>query len=210
MGANPNITDKYGSSPILLAARKNDFKAIELLKKYGANPNIQNNSKDSVLHRLLNKHNDKLVKNLLKGGAAPNLADISGNTPLHRAVHLDNNEIADTLIGHDADLNIPNKSGKTPIHLALEKGNFKLTIKMLQGPKYIDINAQDKHLDTYLHYAARKRDGDLVKMLLAKGADPGVANALGQTPADLAKEQGDIDTAIQILIWAESRGKSAP
>ena len=70
---------------------------------------------------------------------------------------------------------------------------------MLKGVQ--EINVQDtKNHNTFLHEAVLAKNNTLIKTLLKEGADPHITDALGRTPADLAKEQGDIETAIQILI----------
>lgn len=49
-----------------------------------------------------------------------------------------------------------------------------------------DINFQDDEGYTILHYAADANRLDLVKALLARGADPNLKSARGRTPYDMA------------------------
>ena len=39
-GANPNIRNNHGKTPLQIAAKENDSESVRLLLKYGADPNI--------------------------------------------------------------------------------------------------------------------------------------------------------------------------
>ena len=202
-GADPNILTQNGSTPLLKALKAKNPQLTKKLLDHGADPNISDKAHETPLHRASGRLDNGSLKLLLQYGANPNAKTKAGETPLMRATYADNHEAVDILISEGALVDSPNKHGITAIHNAINTKKTEVAIKMLQNSKH--INAQDKYLNTYLHYAARKRNNELVKVLLEKGADPGIANTLGQTPVDLAKAQGDIDTAIQILIWAESK-----
>jgi ankyrin repeat protein len=51
-------------------------------------------------------------------------------------------------------------------------------------------NSADYLGDTVLHYAAAAGLDKAVQSLLALGADPGIRNAAGETPADVARRRG--------------------
>lgn len=63
--------------------------------------------------------------------------------------------------------------------------------------------------NTALHYAAEKGHADVVKELLARGADPSAANDEGKTAADLARAVGNSDVA-KVLDSASSKKKTKP
>jgi ankyrin repeat protein len=55
--------------------------------------------------------------------------------------------------------------------------------KAPQGaPSPVDVNAQDKELNTPLHFCSRKGFKTIAAWLLAAGADPSVVNVYGDTP----------------------------
>jgi ankyrin repeat protein len=63
----------------------------------------------------------------------------------------------------------------------------------------VDVNAQDDHWGTALHWAVQTGQLDLIKMLLDKGADPNVKNHKGFTPLELALLQWGNDETIELL-----------
>ena len=75
-GADPNITDSYGRTPIFCGHR-------ELLLKYGADPNHQDNDGNTPLMLDVNDNlSASLMEALLKNGADPNIANKDGKTAL--------------------------------------------------------------------------------------------------------------------------------
>ncbi len=70
-----------------------------------------------------------------------------------------------------------------------------------------DLNTRYGPGNTALHYAAEKGHADIVKELLAKGADPSSSNDDGKSPADLARAIGNSDIA-KVLEAAASKKKA--
>ena len=52
-----------------------------------------------------------------------------------------------------------------------------------------DVNVTDKNNEAPLHFAAKKRRMEMVKLLLGAGADPQLCNNKGNTPAQLARDR---------------------
>lgn len=57
-----------------------------------------------------------------------------------------------------------------------------------KSKREVDLNARDDHGGTALHKAAAFANVEMVKFLLAAGADRALKNADGKTPLDLAKQ----------------------
>src|SRR2546425_13007288 len=66
------------------------------------------------------------------------------------------------------------------------------------------VNARQSGGHTPLHEAALGGDAEVVRLLLAAGADPETGNHEGQTPADVARQAGR--AAIADAIDAGARG----
>ena len=84
-GANPNIQEKDGNTPLHVAANPYRPNILEILLKYLANPNIQNLKGRTALHNALGipKH----IELLLAYKANPNIKDKQGRTALHEVIN---------------------------------------------------------------------------------------------------------------------------
>ena len=97
-GANPNITDSTGKTPLFCGHRG-------LLLKYGADPNHQDLDGNTPLMLDVNNNLDlSLMETLLKGGANPNIANKEGKTALFYYVN------------QDEKWNLLLKYGANPLH----------------------------------------------------------------------------------------------
>lgn len=69
-----------------------------------------------------------------------------------------------------------------------------------------DANAPGPHGQSALHIAARDNSNEIVEILLKGGADPGMVDAEGRTPAALAAERGSSRT---LALLPQSTGGTA-
>ncbi|ROT61622.1 putative serine/threonine-protein phosphatase 6 regulatory ankyrin repeat subunit B isoform X3 [Penaeus vannamei] len=82
--------------------------------------------------------------------------------------------------------------GDIPLFLAVDAGNQGLSKELLfhHGPEQVKaIRAHTK--DTALHIACRRRETELVRLLVEAGANTDEKNSAGQTPLHIAAEEGD-------------------
>jgi len=167
-GANPNIQDKDGYTPLHYAAWKGHLKVVELLLEHGANPNIQDKDGYTPLHYAAWKGHLKVVELLLEHGANPNIQKHDGETPLHLAVWEGHLKVVELLLEHGANPNIQeNKYGYTPLHDAVNRC------------------LKNKFGRTPLHFTvSRYHVVDVVRVLLDHGADPTIRDNKGRTPLD--------------------------
>lgn len=124
-GANPNVKNKDGKTPLCLISQNtydvNTEQIFILLLKAGANPNIKDNAGLATLHYLsLCNPNIRLAKILLKFGADPNLrCDYCGETPLGLICSFKRSvEFVKLLVKFGADVYGENDAGKTVLDLA--------------------------------------------------------------------------------------------
>lgn len=204
-GADPNIADTTGMAALYAAvdmqslpwmfgrpenqasSKVTALELIEMLLKRGANPNAAlkavqfqraHTDGDSALgvgatpfHRASKASDLPVMKLLLRYGADPKAVMKNGNNALMLAAGL----------GYrDGNMAVPTKDRGTPedataaIQLCLDNG--------------LSINATGANGDTALHDAVNGREGlEVVRYLIAHGADVGIKNTRGQTPLEAAK-----------------------
>ena len=108
----------------------------------------------------------KRILAVLKAGADIHAADKNGVTALHHAVRFRNVVAVRTLIEQGANVNQAcRKSGSTPLHRAVTSTGAPGTA--------------GKHAEVL----------DIIRLLMAAGADPSITNKAGWTPADYAKDE---------------------
>jgi ankyrin repeat protein len=75
-GANPNIQDANGNSPMMIAVNSGFDEGVGILITYHANVNLPNNSGETPLIRAVQLRKRDLVATLLAAGADPDRADV--------------------------------------------------------------------------------------------------------------------------------------
>jgi ankyrin repeat protein len=126
------------------------------------------------------------------------ITDRRGNTPLQYAAAFGSVEAMRILLDRGADVNARNGFDATPlIWAASYPAKARLLIE-----RGADVNAKSRQLRTPLMVAAAC-DGcsDIVKLLLAKGADPNAAAANGATALGLAAQKGEPES-VRLLLAA--------
>ena len=118
-GANPNIENKDGATPLYVASKsyKNKKDIVELLLKYGADPNYYESGRAPISAASNNGHTD-IVELLLKYGADVNDVISGGYSPLMMACVTGKYDTVKFLLENGAEVNVKNYKGETPLSLA--------------------------------------------------------------------------------------------
>lgn len=74
-GADPDIKDKKGTAPLMLATQLGWIEGVQGLVKYKATVDITNRSGETALIRAVQLRNPDMVRELLKAGANPDKSD---------------------------------------------------------------------------------------------------------------------------------------
>src|SRR5262252_9710399 len=77
-----DVVDASGSTPLLVAASRDDVVQVRQLLKTGANPNVRNKLDTTPLLEAAFHSNAEIIKALLDAGADPNVPGADGQTPL--------------------------------------------------------------------------------------------------------------------------------
>ena len=132
-GANANITDEYGRTPLLHAAHKMRVQALQTLLRAGADVNVADVNGWTALMNICYKSHPKqreacvgLAKTLVRAGADVNAANKDGYTALMNAAGRGGHEeIVQLLLEYGANPLATTKAplSKTALTLARENGN---------------------------------------------------------------------------------------
>jgi len=98
-----DTVDASGSTPLLVAASRDDVAQVRQLLKAGANPNVRNKLDATPLLEAAFHSNSEIIKALLDAGADPNTAGADGQTPLMLLARGTNVAAATTLLDKGAN-----------------------------------------------------------------------------------------------------------
>lgn len=79
-GANPNIRDNKGVTPLVLASQIGFVDGVEALIRKGAKVDIPDSTGETPLISAVHKHDTATMRLLLRAGADPDRADSSGRS----------------------------------------------------------------------------------------------------------------------------------
>lgn len=173
---DPNICNSYGTTPLHVLCLSNDScEVAEELIRSGAQVNATNHFGCTPLHFAVIHRNEWMVQILIKQGADVNLQDMNGNTALHFAV----------------------RNSRTLLYLPEHQtGDSWMVQKLIDNGANIDIFNKD--YETPLMWAIREDNMELVKELLACGADVNARKAGFDTCLHVASRNIRINNDILI------------
>ncbi len=79
-GANPNVADNRGRTPLIAASEIGFLEAIEVLVRRGARVDVANQAGETPLIAAIHSRNVELIEVLLEAGANPDLTDNTGRS----------------------------------------------------------------------------------------------------------------------------------
>ena len=172
----PKNLDSGGLTPLLYAARENCIACVEVLLKNRVDIDLPDPDGVSPVHLAIVNANWDLARELIVAGADVNQWDIFGEAPLFTIV-----DLRSRIDGGRASIDAPNKTtGLAILNLLLERGadpNTQLFFKPANVRGTITTRGA-----TPLIRAASNGDLEVVKILLAHGADATIPTADRQTP----------------------------
>lgn len=172
-GADPNTCNAKGETPLFVAAGsevydEDDYYEFASGSDYAAN-------EDACLDSLLL---------LLAAGSDPHRPSDDGNTVLIVACGMNSDLIARAILEHNPDVAAQSLNGKTTaLHSVACSDMYQArTLAAELIKRGAPVNAIDRHGKTPLHYAAYRNDLEMVKLLIAAGADPAKHDNTGYAP----------------------------
>ena len=138
------------------------------------------------------------VELLLRAGADVNAADDHGVTPLARASENASVSMVERLLAAGADPNAAQANGLTPLMTAARTGSLGIVRSLLARGAAVDA-ATASTRETALMWAVAERHRDVVRALVARGADVHPQPGQAFSPLIAAARNGDIETARLLL-----------
>jgi uncharacterized protein len=199
-GADPNLALTSGETPLMTAARSGDVNAVRLLLAHGAKVNASGFRGQTALMWAAEQRHAEVARTLIENGADiharsevwKQLENTAGNanpagdfemshggsTPLFFAARTGDVATGRVLLDAGARIDDRAADGTSALVVAAHSGHGAFAAYLLE--RGADVNAAGAGY-TALHAAVIRGDLDLVKALLAHGADPN-AQVLHGTP----------------------------
>ena len=120
---------------------------------------------------------------------------------VHGALEANHPDLAGYLkrfIAEGGDPNVLDEEGRTLLHKMVEQKSDIALMEYLLNVG-IDVNIKDtRNSDTALHLAVAGDENEMVRLFLARGADPRILNDKGETAFDLAIANKNLEN-IQLI-----------
>ncbi|HLK55882.1 MAG TPA: ankyrin repeat domain-containing protein [Chthonomonadaceae bacterium] len=124
-GADPNVGDENGVTPLMWAISYRWEESISLLLQHHSNVNQNDTEGVTPLHLAARVGNAQTIQCLLDAGADIQASDNAGYTPLREACRFDNPEAIKILLLHCRNINVRAKNGATPLDAVIgENGGW--------------------------------------------------------------------------------------
>lgn len=173
-GADPDVRDGYGRTPLHVAAYAGQHEVMRLLVAAGADPNaLEDDRYDIVTIAAVANDAPTLQAALALGTKATNVTSRYDGTALIAAAHLGHVEVVDTLVRAGAPLDHVNNLGWTALIESIVLGDggphHTETLKVLVDAG-ANVNLPDGNGRTPLALAQAHEFAEMVRILEAAGA----------------------------------------
>jgi ankyrin repeat protein len=209
-GADVNKTSKAGRTALMVAALSNPSASIvRMLLAAGADPNVADRNGLTALIAAASGNDTATLRLLAAAGADVNVADkhgaiFTGATPLMKAAMNGNVEAVRFLLAKGAQVNAVSSRDKvdhvmngpialggfTPLLLAAPAGSPDLIKTLLDAGASVNVTDIRGMTPLMLAAASDHQVPEVVRMLLAHGADPKAKSNVGETALDWARKVG--------------------
>lgn len=195
LGIQLNVTNSEGKTPLhYLAGRSTNKDIFTYFFAKGVKVNHMDTKGNSLLSLAIRYNTPEMVKFLVEKGAAINVKSNKENTllgDLFQSFNANKKEIFEEkleyLLANGLEVTTQQAEGNTLLHLAVDKESTFLVKKAIELKT--KINQKNDEGLTPLHLAAMKaREVDVIKVLLANGANKNIRTEFNESAFDLANE----------------------
>ncbi|KAL0267531.1 UNVERIFIED_CONTAM: hypothetical protein PYX00_009777 [Menopon gallinae] len=187
-----------GMTPLMYAVKDNRTTFIDRMIELGVDVTARNFDNYNALHIASMHSREDVVKLLLTKKGVD--VYVTGGSKYQTAVHMVASRQTGTATsilrallaaaGKEIRLRTDAK-GKIPLLLAVESGNQSMCRELLSSQAADQLRATTPEGDTALHLATRRRDLDMVRILVDYGTNVDIQNGEGQTALHIAAAEGD-------------------
>jgi ankyrin repeat protein len=210
VGAHVNVAGPRDRSALHLAVCGSSMPTLRLLLEADADVDAQDAEGCTCVHLAAEHSTVECLRQLLKDGADLSLCDSHGRLPLHRAAQEGRLDVCEVLLEHGEQLlDARDSTRHTPLHLAMANG--KATTCDLLIDRGADLRATNHAGQTPLHLAAAAGcPAELVRKMLAHGADPTQLDAAAHSPAFYALQLRIVPMAATLLLMPHASFEPGP
>ena len=195
-GADINQWDIYGETPL--------FTIINLRNRLdggkGSIDPLNATTGTAILNLLLERGANPNVQLFFKPANLSGATNTRGSTPLIRAANNGDVEVVNLLLKHGADATLYMADRQTPIHAVIAGRSAEpqvLELIRLLHKAGTDVNVvalvnhgEEVRGGSALHYAVRKRQKEVIKLLASLGIDMNATDQDGLTALDYTQSRG--------------------
>ena len=209
----PSVRDINGDTPLTLALKANNEKAVLMLQETRHfDVDTVDSDGDTPLHNACLHANKYIMKTILNTHININSPNNNAETPLHVACKLNNDTAVQMLREKNADLNVVDYNMRTPLITAAYYNCTEAVMKLFQDSttdcdpfRFLQddqlmaennlvfmqnsINARDSDGNTALHYCSMHQNTELAKFLVIHGAHTTILNNKEETAASIVVSQ---------------------
>ncbi len=184
-------TERAGRTLLSLAAMNGRREVAEYLLELGAKVTERDDLGRTPLHHAADSGGRALIELLIANGADVNAREAAGKTPIFSSAWDGDVEATRILLRHGAKASVRDEFGNSPLLNAVEKNHDLAELLMKWGAR------PDA---TVLHAAIAHADFNMIKLLVAGGADVNAVDGEGWTALRRAELRDDAAEVTRFLI----------
>lgn len=167
-GADVNVRDIDGCTPLMVAAGSGVPSVVELLIQCGADLNLVDSFNQRAITYGAESMDYKTCNLLIEAGAVLNYEDVNAITPLFIALQQDANSITNLFVKAGADVNQV-FNGRSPISIAIENNNLNAVNLLIRAGA--DIIPYDSAGNSPMVEAGYYHSYNVISSLVGSGLD---------------------------------------
>ncbi len=201
-GANVNAQSKQGRTPLIVAAAHDgNSQTVKFLLDKGADVSASDSAKNTALSDAADANDTESVRLLVAKGADINAKNGFGDTALMNAAANGNVEVMKLLLAKGADVSLVDSNegvrvkngpialgGFTALHYAAPTGGAAAVKLLLDAGAKVNVQDVRGMTPLILAIGTDRPDVDVIRLLLAKGADKNIKSKDGESAVDWAKK----------------------